>query len=70
MATFALSRFREVEGTDATFRRVPDFDANVYARETFGITRGEKIREGVARQSGVEEVTTTDGSKPSGSGPP
>mgnify|MGYP001044445828 CR=1 FL=1 len=31
------------EGTGATFRRAPDFDATVYAREAFGITRGEKI---------------------------
>lgn len=43
MATFALSRFREAEGTGATFRRAPDFDASAYAREAFGITRGEKI---------------------------
>jgi predicted DNA-binding transcriptional regulator YafY len=42
MATFALSRFREAEGTGATFRRAPDFDAKTYAREAFGITRGEK----------------------------
>jgi predicted DNA-binding transcriptional regulator YafY len=42
MATFALSRFRQVEGTGETFRRAPDFDANAYAREAFGITRGEK----------------------------
>ena len=43
MATFALSRFRQVEGTGATFRRAPDFDASAYAREAFGITRGEKV---------------------------
>ena len=43
MATFALSRFRELEGTGAAFRRAPDFDAKAYAREAFGITRGEKI---------------------------
>ena len=41
MATFALSRFRDIEGTGETFQRVPDFDARVYAREAFGITRGE-----------------------------
>jgi predicted DNA-binding transcriptional regulator YafY len=43
MATFALSRFRQVEGTGETFRRAPDFNANAYAREAFGITRGERI---------------------------
>jgi predicted DNA-binding transcriptional regulator YafY len=42
MATFALSRFREVEGTGKIFRRPPGFDARAYAREAFGITRGEK----------------------------
>jgi len=42
MATFALSRFREVEGTGAIFPRAPDFDARTYAREAFGITRGGK----------------------------
>ena len=43
MVTFALSRFREAEGTGASFRRAPDFNANAYVREAFGITRGEKI---------------------------
>jgi predicted DNA-binding transcriptional regulator YafY len=42
MVTFALSRFREIEGTSETFRRTQDFDAQAYARESFGITRGEK----------------------------
>jgi len=42
MATFALSRFRDITGTGQVFRRPPDFDAKVYAREAFGITRGEK----------------------------
>jgi predicted DNA-binding transcriptional regulator YafY len=42
MATFALSRFREVEGTGESFQRTPDFDTKAYAREAFGITRGEK----------------------------
>jgi predicted DNA-binding transcriptional regulator YafY len=42
MATFALSRFREVEPSGEHFRRAPDFDAKTYAREAFGITRGEK----------------------------
>lgn len=37
MATYALSRFREVEGVGSTFRRAPDFDAKAYARESFGI---------------------------------
>ena len=32
----------QVEGTGAIFRRAPDFDARAYAREAFGITRGEK----------------------------
>ncbi len=43
MATFALSRFRQVEGTGATFQRVQDFDARAYAREAFGITSGENL---------------------------
>lgn len=43
VATFALSRFRQVEGTGAIFRRAQDFDARAYAREAFGITRGEKL---------------------------
>ena len=43
MATFALSRFREVEGTGKVFRRSTDFDAKAYARDAFGITRGEKL---------------------------
>ena len=42
MATFALSRFRETVGTGETFRRLSDFDARAYAREAFGMTRGEK----------------------------
>jgi len=42
MVTFALSRFREVEGTGESFQRTPDFDARAYSREAFGITRGEK----------------------------
>ena len=42
MATFALSRFRQVEGSGASFRRAPDFDARTYAREAFCITRGGK----------------------------
>ncbi len=43
MATFALSRFRKVERSGSLFRRPPDFNAKDYAREAFGITRGEKI---------------------------
>ncbi|MDA3874609.1 MAG: WYL domain-containing protein [Kiritimatiellae bacterium] len=42
MATFALSRFRDIGGIGTTFLRSPDFDAKAYAREAFGITRGEK----------------------------
>jgi len=41
--TFALSRFREIEPTGEHFHRAPDFDAKAYAREAFGITRGEKV---------------------------
>lgn len=43
MATFALSRFRQVEGTGATFRRATDLVVKAYAGEAFGITRGEKL---------------------------
>ena len=42
MATFALSRFRDIAGTGQVFRRPPDFDAGAYAKEAFGITLGEK----------------------------
>ena len=42
MATFALSRFRNIEENGERFQRAPDFDARAYAREAFGITRGEK----------------------------
>jgi len=42
MATFALSRFRDITGTGQVFRRAPDFDVKAYAREAFGITRGEQ----------------------------
>lgn len=42
MATFALSRFRNIEETEERFQRAPDFDARAYAREAFGITLGEK----------------------------
>ncbi len=42
MATFALSRFRDVEATGEHFHRREDFDSRAYARKAFGITRGEK----------------------------
>ena len=42
MATFALSRFRDITGTGQVFRRPQDFDARAYAREAFDITRGER----------------------------
>jgi predicted DNA-binding transcriptional regulator YafY len=42
LATFALSRFRQMEGPGAVFRRPPDFDAKAHAREAFGVTREEK----------------------------
>ena len=32
MATFALSRFRDITGTGQVFRRAPDLDAKAYAR--------------------------------------
>jgi len=40
--TFALSRFRRIEGTGATFERPEGFDARTHAKEAFGITGGEK----------------------------
>ena len=36
MATFALSRFRDITGTGQVFRRAPDLDAKAYARVRFG----------------------------------
>ncbi len=42
MATFALSRFREVEATGEHFQPREDFDSRAYARKAFGITRGVK----------------------------
>ena len=42
VATFALSRFRRVEGTGKAFTRPEDFNPEAYARQAFGIVGGEK----------------------------
>lgn len=40
--TFALSRFRQIDGADHTFALPVDFNPETYARQAFGITGGEK----------------------------
>ena len=40
--SFALSRFRRIEGLGRTFDRTQDFDARAHARQAFGIAGGEK----------------------------
>ena len=40
--SFALSRFRRIEGLGRTFDRPQDFDARAHARQAFGIAGGEK----------------------------
>ena len=40
--SFALSRFRRIEGLGRTFDRRQDFDARAHARQAFGIAGGEK----------------------------
>jgi len=42
VATFALSRFKRVEGTGEIFSRPADFSPETYARQAFGIVGGEK----------------------------
>ena len=42
LATFALSRFRRVEGASEAFTRPADFSPETYARQAFGIVGGEK----------------------------
>ena len=42
VATFALSRFRQIEPTGARFAPPKDFDPKTYAKNAFGITGGEK----------------------------
>lgn len=39
--TFALSRFRRIEGTGGTFARPANFNPETFARQAFGITGGE-----------------------------
>ena len=41
--TFALSRFRRIEGSGRTFERPVGFDPRTHAKEAFGITGGEKL---------------------------
>ncbi len=50
VATFALSRFLRIEPTGARFTLPVDFDPEVYANNAFGITGGEKLRDGVRSQ--------------------
>jgi len=40
--TFALSRFRQIAATGQSFTRPAEFNAETYARQAFGITRGER----------------------------
>jgi len=42
VATFALSRFKRMEGTGQTFTRPAEFSPEAYARHAFGIVGGEK----------------------------
>ena len=42
IGTFALSRFRYIVGTGRTFARPADFRPETYAREAFGIVRGDE----------------------------
>jgi predicted DNA-binding transcriptional regulator YafY len=42
IGTFALSRFRAITGTGRTFARPADFRPETYAREAFGIVRGDE----------------------------
>ena len=42
VATFALSRFRNLEGTSRAFTRPADFNPDAYARRAFGMVGGEK----------------------------
>lgn len=42
VATFALSRFRQIEPTGARFAPPKDFDPKTFAKNAFGITGGEK----------------------------
>ncbi len=42
VATFAISRFRQIEPTGARFAPPTDFDPKAYAKHAFGITGGEK----------------------------
>jgi predicted DNA-binding transcriptional regulator YafY len=41
VATFALSRFRQIAATGQTFTRPAEFSAEAYARKAFGIVGGE-----------------------------
>ena len=42
VATFAISRFRQIESTGARFAPPTDFVPKAYAKDAFGITGGEK----------------------------
>jgi proteasome accessory factor B len=42
VATFALSRFRQIAATGKTFTRPAEFSPETYARQAFGIVGGEK----------------------------
>jgi len=42
VGTFALSRFRRIEGTGKNFERPEGFDARCHARQTLGVTGGDE----------------------------
>ncbi len=42
VATFALSRFRQIATTGQTFTRPAEFSPETYARQAFGIVGGEE----------------------------
>jgi predicted DNA-binding transcriptional regulator YafY len=41
--TFALSRFRRIDASGRSFERPEGFDAQIHAKEAFGITGGDKV---------------------------
>ena len=43
VATFAISRFREIKAAGRTFTRPADFNPEAYARQAFGIMGGEEL---------------------------
>jgi len=62
IATFALSRFRQIEPTGARFAPPKDFDPKTYAKNAFGITGGEKPIRVRLRSSRSSRSTSPKGS--------